>query len=138
MGKAASLGSLSVPQAWAVTAPSAAPQVALVSAQSTAGAASAVAAGECEVPLAEMALAGMAGRAVAGSAGLGLQQRAATTTALKRRVAPPKPPDDATTPHRPGPRIGIVAELRKLAELRDSGSLTEDKFNQQKQRLLDE
>jgi PPE-repeat protein len=135
MGKAVSLGSLSVPQAWAAAAPSAIRPVALVSAQSTAGAASAVAAGGSGAPFAEMALAGMAGRAMAGSTRGGGREPAETTTRL-RPAAPPQPPGDPTTPDRPGPKIGIVAELRALAELRDSGKLSEEKFNQRKQRLL--
>jgi PPE-repeat protein len=136
MGKATSLGALSVPKAWAAAAPSAMRQVALVSAESTAGVASAGAAGGSEIPFAEMALACMAGRAMAGSAGRELQQRAGTTTRV-RPAAPPKPPHEPTTPDGPVPRIGIVAQLRALAELRDSGILTEEKFNQRKQRLLD-
>jgi hypothetical protein len=31
---------------------------------------------------------------------------------------------------------GIAAELRELAELRDSGILTDDEFTEQKRRLL--
>lgn len=133
MGKAASLGSLSVPRAWVAAAP-AIRQVALVSAESTAGAASAVAAGSSEFPYAEMALASMAGRAMAGPAGPGVREGAATR---QRPAAPPKPQDDPTTSDRPRTRIGIVAKLRALAELRDTGSVSEETFNQQKQRLLD-
>ncbi|HET9875384.1 MAG TPA: PPE domain-containing protein [Mycobacterium sp.] len=136
IGKAASLGSLSVPQAWAAAAPSAIHPVALVSAESSAGVASAVAAGGSEAPMAEMALASMAGRAMAGSAGRGGRERPATTT-RERQPAPSKPPDDTTTPDRPATGIEIVAELRGLAELRDSGILTAEEFNKQRERLIE-
>jgi hypothetical protein len=141
MGKAGSLGSLSMPQAWVAAAPSEFREVALVSAESTAGAASAAAAGGSQVPFAEMALAGMAGRAMAGTAGRGRRERPGATTP-DRPAAPPPPPDDQTTPDGPAPKgpvkkVGVVAELRALVELRDSGILSEEKFNQRKQRLLD-
>jgi PPE-repeat protein len=136
MGKAASLGSLSVPQAWAAAAPSAFREVALVSAESTAGAASAAAAGGSEIPFAEMALAGMAGRAMAGSAGQGARERPGTTTP-DRPAAPSQPPEDPTTPDGPVTAVEIVAELRGLAELRDSGVLTEEEFNKQRERLVE-
>jgi hypothetical protein len=135
MGKAASLGSLSVPRAWTVAAPSAARQVALVSAQSTAGAPSAVAASGSEAVFAEMALAGMAGRALAGSAGCGTREWAATTTRL-RPTGPPKPPDGPTTPDGPVTAAEIVAELRGLGELRDAGILTAEECNKQRERLI--
>jgi len=35
-----------------------------------------------------------------------------------------------------GSPVGIAAELRELAELRDSGILTVGEFNEQKRRLL--
>jgi PPE-repeat protein len=136
MGKAASLGSLSVPQAWAAAAPSAIREVALVSAESTAGDAAAAAAGGSEVPFAEMALASMAGRAMAGTAGQGQRERPTTTT-RERPAAPPQPPSDQTTPDGPVTAVEIVAELRGLAELRDSGELTEEEFNKQRERLVE-
>jgi PPE-repeat protein len=134
MGKAGSLGSLSVPQAWTAAAPTAVREVALVTAESTA--ASAVAASGPGAPFAEMALAGMAGRAMAGSAGRSNRERPGTTT-RKRAAAPPQSPDDPTTPTAPVKKVGVVAELRALVELRDSGILSEERFNERKQRLLD-
>jgi len=35
-----------------------------------------------------------------------------------------------------GSPVGIAAELRELAELRDSGILTDEEFSEQKRRLL--
>lgn len=135
MGKAASLGSLSVPQGWAAAAPSAMREVSLVSAGSGAAAAPVAAAGGTEARLAEMALASMAGRATAGTADRGGRDRAKVST--PKRSAAALPPDDPTTPDGPVTAIEIVAELRGLAELRDSGVLTADEFDKQRERLID-
>ncbi|OHV00790.1 PPE family protein, SVP subgroup [Mycobacterium talmoniae] len=131
MGQAASLGALSVPQAWTAAAPPALRQVALASAESgtaaapamMAGAGPAVAAGGAEMPYAEMALASAAGRALAGTTGRGRRDRSAPTT-RGQQTAPT------------GPITSISAELRELADLRDAGILTEEEFAQQKKRLL--
>ncbi len=136
-GKATSLGSLSVPQAWAAAAPSAIREVALVSAESTAEAASAVAAGGSATPFAEMALASMAGRAMAGSVGAGNRGRSGTTTRQSQVAPPPQQLDEPKTPDGPVKKIGVVAELRALVELRDTGILSPERFNERKQRLLD-
>ncbi|MEO9202746.1 MAG: SHOCT domain-containing protein, partial [Mycobacterium sp.] len=138
MGKAVPLGSLSVPQAWAAAAPTALREIALVSAQS--GAASAVAAAGTEIPYAEMALAGMAGRAISGTVGTVGTGRGPSLITQPNRTAPPKPPDEPEEPNKPAkPKaIGVVAELRALVELRDTGVLTPEKFTQRKERLLGE
>jgi PPE-repeat protein len=136
VGKAVPLGSLSVPQAWAAAAPSALREVALVSAQS--GSAAAAAAG-AEAPYAEMALSSMAGRAMAGSAAPG-RGVAVASQPNPRPAAPPKPAEEPEEPDKPAKAkaIGVVAELRALVELRDSGVLTQETFIQRKQRLLGE
>jgi hypothetical protein len=136
VGKALPLGSLSVPQAWAAAAPSALREVALVSAQS--GSAAAAAAG-AEAPYAEMALSSMAGRAMAGSAAPG-RGVAVASQPNPRPAAPPKPAEEPEEPDKPAKAkaIGVVAELRALVELRDSGVLTQETFIQRKQRLLGE
>ncbi|MEZ0363991.1 PPE domain-containing protein [Mycobacterium sp. pUA109] len=133
MGQAASLGALSVPQAWTAAAPPALRQVALASAESgaaaapamMAGAGQAIAAGGSEMPYAEMALASAAGRALAGTTGRGRRDRTAPTT--RGQQTPPT-----------GSITSISAELRELADLRDAGILTEEEFAQQKKRLLGE
>jgi hypothetical protein len=67
---------------------------------------------------------------MAGAAGRGLREQAGVAT--RERPAPTeKSPDGKAT------GIGIVAELRGLAELWDCGILTEEEFKKQKQRLLD-
>ncbi|HEU0190327.1 MAG TPA: PPE domain-containing protein [Mycobacterium sp.] len=139
VGKAASLGSLSVPQAWAAVAPSAmrevVREVVLIPAESSAAAASAVAAGGSGAPFAELALAGTAARAITGATGRGGREQA-RTTAPRRSVEPP-PPEGTAMPDRVVAGIGIVGKLRALVQLRDSGILTQEKFEQQKQRLLE-
>lgn len=134
MGEAASLGSLTVPQAWTAAAPPALREIALMSAQSSLPALPAVTgAGASQVPFAEMALAGMAGRAMSGSSARSFKEWTGFT-AWEHSAPPPEQPestDHAVT------GVELVTALRGLAELRDSGILTEEEFNQQKQRLLD-
>ena len=82
-----------------------------------------------------MALASMAGRAIGGPVSPGRWERIGATT----RACP------AQSLRSPGgPMTGIVAEMRERAELlcklgvlRDSGILTDEEFNGQKQLLLD-
>ena len=95
-----------------------------------------------------MALAGMAGRAMAGTVGTGVgavrqgaQRRrrggartreAASTsgsaaTAIKTRRLQDKPRAVVT---------GVAAELREFAKLRDEGILTDEEYTEQKNRLL--
>ncbi|GBE67063.1 PPE family protein [Mycobacterium sp. MFM001] len=122
MGQAGSVGALSVPQSWAAAAP-AFRQVAAALPMTTAAAAPEIASAGSGQLFSEMALASMAGRALGGTAGLGRRERSAPT----RASANPSPN---------GPVTGIAAELRELAELRDSGILTEEEFTEQKRRLL--
>ncbi len=78
--------------------------------------------------LGQMALAGMAGRAIVGPVGPGHRERIAATT----RTYPGPPPRPAG-----GPTTGTGAEIREFAEvlgklgsLRDSGLLTEEEFSE--------
>jgi hypothetical protein len=77
--------------------------------------------------LSEMALASMAGRAIGGTVGLGRRERVGAVA--PERVAPPQ-----SAPG--GLMTGIAAELRELAELRDSQVLTDEEFSKLKQRVL--
>ncbi|ORV07882.1 PPE family protein, SVP subgroup [Mycobacterium celatum] len=126
MGQAASVGALSVPQSWAAAAP-AFRQVAAALPMTTAAAAPEVAAAGSGQLFSEMALASMAGRALGGTAGLGRRERSASTPCARTEPLHRSPR---------GPVTGIAAELRELAELRDSGILTEEEFTEQKRRLL--
>ncbi len=143
MGEAITAGNLSVPINWAANAPEirslsyskplAGPGFGGVPAASLSGAGTA---------FSQMALAGMGGSALAGSVSRGrggaeaessarvaLPQRAAADTA-----ADSQPGDAEGTP---GPSVmGIAAEIREFAELRDRGLITNDEYNEQKMRLL--
>lgn len=126
LGEADSTGALSVPPTWTVEAPAIRPlAVALPAAGLGAGAE--VAAGGAGTVFSQMALAGMAGRAMACAGNAGRRERIG---AVKQR--PTAPVAGSAT----GPITGIAAELRELASLRDAGILTEDEFTEQKQRLL--
>lgn len=127
MGLASSVGGLSTPQSWV----RAAPATRLVAAQlPNTGLAAAPAVEEAGTGslFSEMALAGMSGRALAGTAGVGRRPErisAGTGTRAQQR-------------HRPagGSLAGIAADLRELADLRGAGVLTDEEFATLKRRLL--
>jgi hypothetical protein len=86
-----------------------------------------------------MAVASMAGRAMAGTGGALGRERARAADAGKAKREPKK--DQANEPAAPqvvagGPITSIAAELRELASLRDAGILTQQEFEEQKKRLL--
>jgi len=129
VGQAASIGALSVPQSWAVASP--ATRLAAAALPSTSlGAAPAAVTATAENLFSDMALAGIAGRALGGTAGLARQDRGRAITSR----------DHAQPPQRSsaggGPVTGIAAELRALAQLRDSGVLTDEEFIKLKQRIV--
>jgi PPE-repeat protein len=140
VGEAASVGRLAVPSAWVTAAPELRLSAMALPATSVAAAAEASAGGAGSV-FGQMALAGLAGRAMAGTVGAGggaaprTGERSATAT---RKPADPARPGPAEPPPIPagGPITSIAAELRELASLRDAGILTEQEFTEQKQRLL--
>jgi PPE-repeat protein len=150
MGEAISAGNLSVPINWAANAPEirtlsyttplAGPGVGAAPAASLAGTGSA---------FSQMALAGMGGSALAGSVNRGrggadapdavdasarvqMPQRAAAASAAESPAGTADAGDGT-----PGPTaMGIAAEIREFAELRDRGLITNDEYNEQKMRLL--
>ncbi|OBG38377.1 PPE family protein [Mycolicibacter heraklionensis] len=130
VGKAIPVGGMSAPRAWAAAAPAALREITLLSAQSSAM--SAAAAGT-ELPLAEMALAGAAGRALTRSADtVGAAHRSGSVTAPKQADPDPsEEPEDTVT------GVEVLAELRGLAELRESGVLTDQEFHRQRERVID-
>ena len=132
LGRAASVGALSVPPGWTAAAP--ALRLAAVELPATSLAAPDVFAGAPGSLFGEMALASMAGRAIGGPVGPGRRERVAATT---RAYPAPSPRSTG------GPITGIAAETRELAELlgelgalRDSGILTDGEFDEQKRCLL--
>jgi hypothetical protein len=82
----------------------------------------------------EMALANMASRAMSGARTPGRQERIASSSRAR-----PGPTPKASSGH-----MTVIADdirefaelLVKLGDLRDSGLLTDDEFNEQKERLL--
>jgi PPE-repeat protein len=132
LGRAASVGALSVPPGWTAAAPAIRLAAAALPATSL-GAAPEVFAGSPGSLFSEMALASMAGRAIGGTVSPGRRERIGATA----RACP------APSPKSPAGPITGFAEIRELTELlgklgvlRDSGILTDDEFNEQKQRLL--
>ena len=126
LGQASSIGGLSVPPGWAAAGPAIRPVAAALPGTSL-GAAAEIEAGSSGSLFSEMALASMAGRAIGATASKGRRERVGAT-----------PHAHAVLPHTSpgGPVRGIAAELRELAELRDSGILTDEEFSEQKRRLL--
>jgi len=142
---------LSVPPTWAVATPAVKPISYTLPAlqESTAGAKAAPAAeAGSGSTLSQMALAGMAGRAMAGTVGTGVGKVAGK--AAKDGQAPARAGEPATTnstaatadkdaapTERPRAVVtGVAAELREFAKLRDEGILTDEEYSEQKNRLL--
>ena len=126
VGQATSVGGLSVPPAWTAAAPAIRLAAVAVPATSLSAAPEVFATSPGSL-FSEMALASMAGRAIGGPVSPGRRERVGATTG--KRSAPPQGKPG-------GPVTGIAAELRELAELRDSGILTDEEFSEQKRRLL--
>lgn len=142
LGEANTVGSLSVPPGWTAAAPAIRPAALALPATSVGAAAEAAAAAAPSGTgslFGEMAVASMAGRAMAGTSALG-RERGRPETAKSPRDPNKKDKTDesATTPQAPpgGPITSIAAELRELASLRDAGILTQQEFEEQKKRLL--
>jgi PPE-repeat protein len=125
VGQAASVGALSVPQAWTAAAPAIRLAAVTLPATSLSGAPE-VFAGSPGSLFSGTALASMAGRAVGGPASPGPREQVGAKT-----YARPASPLRLL-----GSPVGIAAELRELAELRDLGILTEEEFSEQKRRIL--
>jgi hypothetical protein len=145
LGQANTVGGLSVPPGWTAAAPAIRP-AALVLPTTTAGAGAEAAAAAAAAPsgsgsvFGQMAAAGMAGRAMAGTGGANGRERARAGEIEKAtREAPKEPTKEPTAPPQSaagGPITSIAAELRELASLRDAGILTQQEFEEQKKRLL--
>jgi PPE-repeat protein len=133
LGQAPTVGRLSVPQAWTMAAPEI--RLAAVTLPSTSlGAAPEVMAASPGSLFSEMTLANMASRAISGTTTRGCQERTGSIS-RSRPVSTPTSPS--------GHGTAIAADIREFAEalvtlgdLRDSGLLTDEEFNDQKGRLL--
>ncbi|OBK76174.1 PPE domain-containing protein [Mycobacterium sp. 1165178.9] len=146
LGQANTVGGLSVPPGWAAAAPAIRPAALVLPATSAGAGVEAAAAAAAAAPsgsgslFGEMAVASMAGRAMAGTGGaLGRERARAGEIEKATREAPKEPTKEpATGPQvaAGGPITSIAAELRELASLRDAGILTQQEFEEQKKRLL--
>jgi len=151
LGEANVVGSLSVPPSWTIATPAvrptsytlpALPQTAL-----TATAAESAPASSGSM-LSEVALAGMAGRAMAGTVGIGVGRggskaaqgtRAAAGRERSASIGQSTTAEGNGEPSESKPRpvvTGVAAELREFTKLRDEGILTEQEYTEQKNRLL--
>lgn len=142
MGEAITAGNLSVPINWAANAP----EIRSLSytkplAGPALGGAPATSLSAAGTAFSQMALAGMGGSALAGSISRGRGGADAESNAkvqLPQRAAGAAADSPAgDTGDAPGPSLmGIAAEIREFAELRDRGLITNDEYNEQKMRLL--
>jgi PPE-repeat protein len=133
LGQAPTVGRLSVPQAWTVVAPEIR-LAALTSPATGLGAAPEVMAASPGTLFSEMTLANLASRAITGNPTRGCQERTGSISRSRPMATPTSPSGHGTT---------MAADIREFAEalvtlgdLRDSGLLTDEEFNDQKERLL--
>jgi PPE-repeat protein len=145
VGEANTVGILSVPSAWTVSTSAVTPVAYTLPALppvafgttgegATLGSSSA---------LGQMALAGLAGRAVAGTLGAGKRGGNAHDEYIQvvgdAKAAEDAAADGAGATPESAPRavvVGVAAELREFTRLRDEGILTDDEYDEQKNRLL--
>ena len=147
MGEAKTISGLSVPKGWATAAPEIRP-AALALPAASAGAAAELSGDGVGSLFGQMAVASMAGRAMAGTGGAGApgrRERVGAAVSKPGEPSEPTTPSESMEPREPtaspqspagGPITSIAAELRELASLRDAGILTDEEFNEQKKRLL--
>jgi PPE-repeat protein len=133
--QAGTIGRLSVPPGWAAAAPELRAMTTALPA-ATVGAAAQVTGSSAGSLFSQMALASMAGRAMAGTTGGVARQERVALPGRKKKGAPSAESAEVPQPALGGPITSIAAELRELASLRDAGILTQDEFLEQKQRLL--
>jgi PPE-repeat protein len=133
LGQAPTVGRLSVPPAWTVAAPEIRLAAVTLPAASL-GAAPEVMAASPGTLFSEMTLANMASRAIGGTTTRGCQERTGSISRSRPVSTPTSPSGHGTT---------MAADIREFAEalvtlgdLRDSGLLTDEEFNNQKDRLL--
>ncbi|HEY2500922.1 MAG TPA: PPE domain-containing protein [Mycobacterium sp.] len=126
LGGANKIGALSVPAGWtAEAAPAIRPAALPLPATSVGAAADAALTVGTGSPLGDMAVGATASRALSTVLGTGRRERAKATTT-----------GETESLERGGVVKGIAAELRELAELRESGVLTDEEFLELKRRLL--
>ena len=134
LGQASTIGRLSVPPAWTVAAPEIRLAAVTLPATGLGAAPEVMAASSPGTLFSEMTLANMASRAITGTTPRGCQERTGSISRSRPMATPTSPSGHGTT---------IAADIRQFAEalvtlgdLRDSGLLTDEEFNDQKERLL--
>ena len=135
LGEANTIGKLSVPSGWAEAAPAMRSLAAPLPATSVSPAPAASPGGAGNL-WGQMAAAGMAGRAMAGTGGAAAPRPRERIGAPTDTPGEPQLPSESPQVPTGGPITSIAAELRELASLRDSGILTDEEFTEQKRRLL--
>ena len=151
LGEANAVGALSVPPTWTVATPAVKPisyTLPALPETTVSATAGGPAEGGSGTTLSEMALAGMAGRAMAGTVGTGVSRGAGKTPKDANATARPGAAAATSTSKATGnkgeapsdkPRAvvtGVAVELREFAKLRDEGILTDEEYTEQKNRLL--
>jgi PPE-repeat protein len=149
LGEANTVGALSVPPTWAVATPAVKPiSYTLPALPATAASAAPAAEAGSGSTLSQMALAGMAGRAMGGTVGTSVGKsggKAAKSAGGQARTGKPETKGGSVAADEKGeapedkPRAvvtGVAAELREFAKLRDEGILTDEEYTEQKNRLL--
>jgi PPE-repeat protein len=137
---------LSVPATWSIATPAVRPMSYTMPTLPMAGVEGGPTLGS-STTLGQMAVAAMAGRAMAGTLGTGAgknsgkaqqRQRTQAASGAVKTVEDAAPDDpDGAPGTEPRPVItGVAAELREFVKLRDEGILTEDEYTEQKNRLL--
>jgi PPE-repeat protein len=135
VGEANTIGKLSVPSGWAEAAPAMRSLALPLPATSVSTAPGASSGGTGNL-WGQMATAGMAGRAMAGTGGAAAPRPRERIGAPTGTPGEPQQPSESPQVPAGGPITSIAAELRELASLRDSGILTDEEFTEQKRRLL--
>jgi hypothetical protein len=153
LAEANTVGALSVPPTWTIATPAVRPIAMTLPALPDTGAGAIPAVATAEIAeagsgsvYAEMAVAGMAGRAIGGTLGAGGGKGVGTATAGQRAAARPAGAGSTGAPaatdadaEQSKPRAvvtGVAAELREFAKLREEGILTDEEYTEQKNRLL--
>ncbi|MCW2546791.1 MAG: hypothetical protein JWN96_1251 [Mycobacterium sp.] len=134
LGRAPSVGGMSVPQGWSVAAPEMRLAAMTLPATSLGAAPEGFAASPGSL-FSEMTLANMASRAIGGNPAQGRRQERIGSIPCASPLSTPTSPS--------GHRSAMAADVREFAEalvalgdLRDSGLLTDEEFTEQKERLL--
>jgi PPE-repeat protein len=135
LGRAASVGGMSVPQGWTVAAPEIRLAALTLPTAGLGAAPEAFAASPANL-LGEMTLANMAGNAISGTRAPGRRPERIASVACAR-------PGSTTSTSASGHKTAIAADVHefaealvKLGDLRDSGLLTDEEFSKEKERLL--